>query len=170
MVEDTLDSLLRCHRCDAPCDDGDNFCRHCGAGLNGSRLPAVRDSYEVVPWRASVPALVRGVAVVAAGTLDFVDGVGVGDDRNPLAELRTQHPCTRRVIGVAVAVNDGPQRLVGGQAPNLPAELARRIGRDGIHHDHTLGRHHHETVVRLPAELIHAVSDPRGLELRTLGA
>ncbi len=61
--------LLHCARCDTPYDDGDNFCRRCGASLSGSRLPAVRDSYNVVPWQGSVPALVQGAAVVAAGSL-----------------------------------------------------------------------------------------------------
>ena len=61
--------LLHCPHCGAPCDDGDNFCRRCGASLDGSRLPAVRDSYDVVPWQSPVPALVRGAAVVAVGTL-----------------------------------------------------------------------------------------------------
>ena len=61
--------LLHCPLCSAAYDDGDNFCRRCGASLDGSRLPAVRDSYDVVPWQSPVPALVRGAAVVAVGTL-----------------------------------------------------------------------------------------------------
>ena len=69
MQGDAYAVLLHCPRCDAPYDDGDNFCRRCGASLDGSHLPAIRDSYDVVPWQASVPVLARGAAVVAAGTL-----------------------------------------------------------------------------------------------------
>ncbi len=71
MQGETFAGALHCPRCDAAYDEGDNFCRRCGANLNGSNLPAVRDSYEVaLPWKGqSMPALVRGAAVVAAGTL-----------------------------------------------------------------------------------------------------
>ena len=69
--------VFRCESCDALYDPGDNFCRHCGASLNDESpaiervsLPAVPNPhYEPVPWRPAVPAVVGGVAVLAAGTL-----------------------------------------------------------------------------------------------------
>jgi hypothetical protein len=60
-----------CPRCGSSHDREDNFCRHCGAALHASRVPMVRDeqSYVPVPWREAMPVVVRGAAVVAAGTL-----------------------------------------------------------------------------------------------------
>jgi hypothetical protein len=61
----------RCSRCGTFHDREDNFCRHCGAAFHASRIPMVRDerSYAPVPWRETMPVVVRGAAVVAAGTL-----------------------------------------------------------------------------------------------------
>ena len=61
----------RCPRCGSSHDPEDNFCRHCGAAFHASRVPMVRDerSYAPVPWRETMPVVVRGAAVVAAGTL-----------------------------------------------------------------------------------------------------
>jgi ribosomal protein L37E len=65
------EALLRCPRCGSSHDREDNFCRHCGAALQASRVPMVRDegAYAPVPWREAMPVVVRGAAVVAAGTL-----------------------------------------------------------------------------------------------------
>jgi hypothetical protein len=65
------EALLRCSRCGSSRDPDDSFCRHCGAALHASRIPMVRDerSYAPVPWRETMPVVVRGAAVVAAGTL-----------------------------------------------------------------------------------------------------
>ena len=65
------EALLRCPRCGSSHDREDNFCRRCGAALHASRVPMVRDerSYVPVPWRETMPVVVRGAAVVAAGTL-----------------------------------------------------------------------------------------------------
>jgi hypothetical protein len=63
--------LLRCPRCSSPHDPEDSYCRHCGAALHATRVPIVRDdrSYAPVPWRETVPVVIGGAAVVAAGTL-----------------------------------------------------------------------------------------------------
>ena len=65
------EALLRCPRCGSSHDREDNFCRRCGAALHASRVPMVRDerSYAPVPWQGAMPMVVRGAAVVAAGTL-----------------------------------------------------------------------------------------------------
>jgi len=65
------EGLVRCLRCDGAHDIEDNYCRHCGAALDASRLPMVRDgrSYALAPWRETLPVAVRGAAVVAVGTL-----------------------------------------------------------------------------------------------------
>ena len=63
--------LSRCPRCGSSHDVEDNFCRRCGAAFQASRVPMVRDerSYAPVPWRETMPVVVRGAAVVAASTL-----------------------------------------------------------------------------------------------------
>lgn len=47
----------------------DNFCRHCGTQLSEERLPAVRRPLSVTLWRPHVPPVVKGAAVMAAGTV-----------------------------------------------------------------------------------------------------
>jgi hypothetical protein len=65
------DTSLRCARCGTSHQLSDDFCRRCGAALRAGRLPVIRDqrSRAPVPWRETVPVVVRGAAVVAAGTL-----------------------------------------------------------------------------------------------------
>lgn len=66
---DPLRTII-CGRCATVCDLEDNFCRHCGMALGEQRLPLRRDQRLPAVWRPRVPAVVvRGVAVVAAGTL-----------------------------------------------------------------------------------------------------
>jgi predicted amidophosphoribosyltransferase len=70
MNDDTLrrnGELLVCGRCNRPYELGDRFCRKCGAPLNN--LPVARENYQPVVWRSPVPAVARGVAVIAVGTL-----------------------------------------------------------------------------------------------------
>jgi len=95
--------LPRCPACGSPHDPEDKFCRHCGAALHGTRTPMVRDggSYAVAPWQGTLPAAVRGAAVVAAGTL---------------AEA-----ILRRLIRRALGRNARPPSGAGGQAARLPA-------------------------------------------------
>ena len=46
----------------------DNFCRRCGAAV-GARLPAVRGQLSPAIWKPQVPRIVKGAAVMAAGTV-----------------------------------------------------------------------------------------------------
>lgn len=62
--------VLLCGRCSAPYDPEDNFCRKCGFPLHEVEVPAVREGrYEPVVWQPSVAPVVKGAAVIAAGTL-----------------------------------------------------------------------------------------------------
>lgn len=62
--------VLLCPRCSAPYDAEDNFCRNCGFPVHEVGVPAVREGpYEPVVWQPSVPTMVKGAAVVVAGTL-----------------------------------------------------------------------------------------------------
>jgi len=48
----------------------DNFCRHCGTSLSAIHgLPAVRRPHSLTLWRSNVPPVVKGAAVMAAGTV-----------------------------------------------------------------------------------------------------
>lgn len=59
-----------CGRCGTDCDLEDNFCRNCGLALHDPQLPAVRDERHLpAVWRPQLPAVVRGVTVVAVGTI-----------------------------------------------------------------------------------------------------
>jgi hypothetical protein len=58
-----------CHACAATVDLDDNFCRHCGTPTNRTQLPAVRQSAGVTIWQPQVPPVVKGAAVMAAGTI-----------------------------------------------------------------------------------------------------
>ena len=58
-----------CHACAAQLDVDDNFCRRCGVPTNRTQLPAVRPSAAVTVWQPHVPPVVKGAAVMAAGTI-----------------------------------------------------------------------------------------------------
>ena len=57
-----------CYSCGLPLDTDDNFCRRCGASLRAS-VPAVRGAIAPAVWRPNVPPVVKGAAVMAAGTI-----------------------------------------------------------------------------------------------------
>jgi hypothetical protein len=57
-----------CPECRAMLEIDDNFCRRCGATV-GARLPAVRGQLSPAIWQPQVPRIVKGAAVMAAGTV-----------------------------------------------------------------------------------------------------
>jgi hypothetical protein len=58
-----------CSACGIGMDAGDNFCRRCGAGVAPSNLPAVRQPTATTIWQTNVSPVVKGAAVMAAGTV-----------------------------------------------------------------------------------------------------
>lgn len=76
-IDASLDRALRyppmplsnCTACSATLDDSDNFCRACGAALAETQLPATRDTASVTLWRPQASPVVKGAAVMAAGTI-----------------------------------------------------------------------------------------------------
>jgi hypothetical protein len=61
---------MHCSACETPIAADDNYCRKCGMPVNIIDVPAVRaETTAVSTWNAAKPALVRGVALVAAGAL-----------------------------------------------------------------------------------------------------
>lgn len=59
-----------CHACSAALDPDDNFCRRCGVEAGHAALPVVRPNATPAVWRpASMPPVVKGAAVMAAGTV-----------------------------------------------------------------------------------------------------
>lgn len=57
-----------CLSCDRVLDAGDNFCRNCGLPV-GSALPTVRSNMSTTVWQPTVSPVVKGAAVMAAGTV-----------------------------------------------------------------------------------------------------
>lgn len=58
-----------CHVCESGIDGEDNFCRRCGVAIHEARLPAVRPSFATAVWQPAVSPVVKGAAVMAAGTV-----------------------------------------------------------------------------------------------------
>ena len=58
-----------CHTCAALIDEEDHFCRQCGAAAGRASLPAVRRSALPVVWQPQISQVVKGAAVMAAGTV-----------------------------------------------------------------------------------------------------
>ena len=58
-----------CPDCDSMLDAEDNFCRRCGAAVAAARLPAIRPQLAATVWQPRVPRVVKGAAVMAAGTV-----------------------------------------------------------------------------------------------------
>jgi hypothetical protein len=58
-----------CYACRFGLDDSDNFCRRCGVAADRAPLPVVRESAVPAVWHAQVSPVVKGAAVMAAGTI-----------------------------------------------------------------------------------------------------
>jgi hypothetical protein len=58
-----------CPACASALDHGDNFCRRCGSATAPASLPAIRRASSAVVWQPQVSPVVKGAAVMAAGTL-----------------------------------------------------------------------------------------------------
>ena len=60
-----------CSACDFGLDEADNFCRRCGVSVSvqSPTLPATRRLSSVTVWRPHASPVVKGAAVMAAGTI-----------------------------------------------------------------------------------------------------
>jgi len=58
-----------CNSCRFGLDDSDNFCRRCGVAADRALLPVVRESAMPAVWHPQVSPVVKGAAVMAAGTI-----------------------------------------------------------------------------------------------------
>ena len=58
-----------CDACTSPLDTSDNFCRRCGASAVSATLPTVRQDATPTIWQPQVSPVVKGAAVMAAGTV-----------------------------------------------------------------------------------------------------
>src|SRR5690349_11184554 len=86
--------MSTCNACKFGLDSDDNFCRRCGAAA-GIQLPAVRSAAMPAVWRPQASPVVRGAAVMAAGTVgQFVVRRVIG---GPLSSAR---PGKRRGIQI----------------------------------------------------------------------
>lgn len=59
----------KCHACGYAIDAEDNFCRRCGMAVGRAGLPAVRGATSVTLWQPHMSPVVKGAAVMAAGTI-----------------------------------------------------------------------------------------------------
>jgi hypothetical protein len=57
-----------CASCQASVELDDNYCRRCGASTERS-LPVVRSNMSTTVWQPAVSPVVKGAAVMAAGTV-----------------------------------------------------------------------------------------------------
>jgi hypothetical protein len=58
-----------CGKCASSVDADDRFCRQCGSPALHSRVPALASTGSVTTWRPQASPLVKGAAVMAAGTI-----------------------------------------------------------------------------------------------------
>ena len=61
--------MSTCPVCSFARDEDDNFCRRCGASAIDPQLPAVRQPGALAVWRPQASPVVKGAAVMAAGTV-----------------------------------------------------------------------------------------------------
>lgn len=95
-----------CDACERLLDGDDNFCRRCGAPAQ-TRLPAARPAASVTLWRPPSSPVVKGAAVMAAGT------VGQFVLRRALSSLlgQTRNSRQRRPTRLTAARRDGDGML-----------------------------------------------------------
>lgn len=60
---------MNCSTCDNALEDSDNYCRQCGAAQHQAGLPVPRSPSGVTLWRPQASPVVKGAAVMAAGTI-----------------------------------------------------------------------------------------------------
>jgi hypothetical protein len=83
-----------CPDCETALDADDNFCRRCGASVAAARLPALRPNMAATVWQPRVPRVVKGAAVMAAGTVGqylvrrAITNVLGGGQRRPARAVR----------------------------------------------------------------------------------
>jgi hypothetical protein len=93
-----------CSACSFDLADADNFCRNCGAPVVApAQLPAVASKTSVTIWKPQASPVVKGAAVMAAGT------VGQFLVRRAVHALLRDgsKPKTRRAIRVRGGADDG---------------------------------------------------------------
>lgn len=56
-----------CNTCGTQLDEADNFCRQCGVAR--SQVPVIRRTSVPTLWQPQVSPVVKGAAVMAAGTI-----------------------------------------------------------------------------------------------------
>jgi hypothetical protein len=92
-----------CPACSADLSEADNFCRNCGAAVASAQLPAVASKTSVTIWKPQASPVVKGAAVMAAGT------VGQFLVRRAVSALLRDgsRPKKRRAIRVRGGQDDG---------------------------------------------------------------
>jgi len=94
-------SATNCATCDNVLQPDDNYCRQCGAAQHEAGLPAPRPAMAVTLWRPQASPVVKGAAVMAAGT------IGQFVVRKALGSLLSGGSRKRRRLIPALRRNDG---------------------------------------------------------------
>ena len=102
---------------------------------------------------------VGGRQIGVAARRDDGEGVLLRDDRHVAAERLPQHGGSRGVVGIAVAVDDGRERLFRGRRANGDRQPGRRLQRDGVEGHDAPVRVDEKRVVRAGVELVDALGD-----------
>lgn len=61
--------MSTCTHCSFELDDSDNFCRRCGGAVVTPQVPVTRAPSSITIWRPQASPVVKGAAVMAAGTV-----------------------------------------------------------------------------------------------------
>ena len=112
---------------------------------------------------------IRRRQVGVASFRDDGKRVLLGDDRHVAAELLPQHGRPGGVVGVAVAVDDGCERLVRDRSADGGRQPRRRVHRNRVEGHHATVGVDEECIVRAGVELVDAVGDLGGLGVRLVG-
>jgi hypothetical protein len=89
-----------CSACTFAIDEADNFCRRCGLAVDETALPVPRGNTSLTVWRPQASPVVKGAAVMAAGTIgqfvvrraisSLVGGTGAKKKRRSLFRSRVR--------------------------------------------------------------------------------
>jgi predicted amidophosphoribosyltransferase len=110
---------MLCTNCETSVDSIDNFCRHCGAPLNGSMLPVpAPQSYAMVPWRNVAVTVAQGAAAIA---------ISAALEVAARALVKRAVRVSGSVIGSKAFANSRPRRLPTEVLTESHTVLVRRV-------------------------------------------
>lgn len=106
--------MSACPACDFARDEADNFCRRCGLAVSNAQLPVVRHTGAPAVWRPQASPVVKGAAVMAAGTVGqflfrrIVGGIlsGSGSGSRKHRAIRIKNPRNDGMVDEAQIITE----------------------------------------------------------------